>query len=126
MVEWIVDGMNVIGSRPDGWWRDRAGARDHLVRELGEFSRRRGDPVAVVFDGPDRPVAEVTGVTVSFAAGGPNAADRSIAAMVRSLEDPGGTTVVTSDADLARQVRAGGAAVLGAAGFRRLLDARPS
>lgn len=35
-MRWLVDGMNVIGTRPDGWWRDRAGAtarlRDRLVR----------------------------------------------------------------------------------------------
>ncbi|MBM3141325.1 MAG: NTP pyrophosphohydrolase, partial [Chloroflexi bacterium] len=30
----IVDAMNVIGSRPDGWWRDRPGAARRLVRAL--------------------------------------------------------------------------------------------
>ena len=30
----IVDGMNVIGSRPDGWWRDRPGAMRRLVEKL--------------------------------------------------------------------------------------------
>ena len=33
-VRWIVDGMNVIGSRPDGWWKDRSGAMVALVERL--------------------------------------------------------------------------------------------
>ncbi len=47
MARWIVDGMNVIGSRPDGWWRDRRGAMERLVRELESLDGE----VAVVFDG---------------------------------------------------------------------------
>ena len=35
MTRWIVDGMNVIGSRPNGWWRDRPGAMRALTDELG-------------------------------------------------------------------------------------------
>jgi predicted RNA-binding protein with PIN domain len=121
-VRWIVDGMNVIGSRPDGWWRDRAGAQRRLVAELAGFRARRGEPVEVVFDGRARPAAVVDGITVSYAAGGPNAADHVIAAMVRSLDQPADTTVVTSDAVLAGEVRATGAVVLGAGAFRRLLQ----
>lgn len=30
----IVDGANVVGSRPDGWWRDRAGAASRLRDQL--------------------------------------------------------------------------------------------
>ena len=62
-------------------------------------------------------------MTVVFAPGGPDAADHVIAGMVRSLEDPGGTTVVTSDAALAARVRASGAAVMGVGSFARLLGA---
>ena len=43
---WVVDASNVIGSRPDGWWRDRAGAARRLVAaldDLAERTRRRGD-----------------------------------------------------------------------------------
>lgn len=127
-MRWIVDGMNLIGSRPDGWWRDRAGARLRLVGELAAMARRgpAGDTVEVVFDGRAREPSVVTGVAVSYAQGGPNAADRVIAATVRALEDPAGVTVVTSDADLAQQVRAAGAQVLGVSAFRRLLDAPPA
>jgi hypothetical protein len=48
---WLVDGMNVIGSRPDGWWRDRAGAMRALAVELDRFADATGDQVTVVFDG---------------------------------------------------------------------------
>ncbi|HUA94209.1 MAG TPA: NYN domain-containing protein [Acidimicrobiales bacterium] len=117
--------MNLIGSKPDGWWRDRAGAQRRLVSDLARSVRFDGDDVEVVFDGQARPAAVVTGVTVTYAPGGPNAADRVIAAMVRALPDPAGTTVVTSDGDLARQVRTAGAGVLGVSAFRRLLE-RPA
>ena len=30
----MVDGANVVGSRPDGWWRDRAGAARRLHERL--------------------------------------------------------------------------------------------
>lgn len=34
-VELVVDVANVLGSRPDGWWKDRAGATTRLLDELG-------------------------------------------------------------------------------------------
>jgi len=36
----IVDGANVVGSRPDGWWRDRAGAAVRLYDELAGLAER--------------------------------------------------------------------------------------
>ena len=122
MTRWVVDGMNVIGSRPSGWWRDRPRAMRELVGELEEFARRGGDPVAVVFDG--RPFElDSDAVDVRFASRrGPNAADDDIAALVERDDEPAGLSVVTSDADLARRVRDAGAAVVGAGEFRRRLD----
>lgn len=35
MTHVVVDGANVVGSRPDGWWRDRAGAAERLAARLG-------------------------------------------------------------------------------------------
>jgi predicted RNA-binding protein with PIN domain len=122
MSRWIVDGMNVIGSRPTGWWRDRPGAMRRLVSELGELAAREGDDVTVVFDGKSFEL-EGGGVRVLFASRrGPNAADDDIAALVERDEAPGELSVVTSDGDLARRVRAAGAAVVGAGEFRRRLD----
>ena len=106
--------MNLIGSRPDGWWRDRDGAVRRLGGELAAFAERSGDDVTVVFDG--RPV-EIEGsgtVDVRFASrAGRNAADDDIA----TLAGPG-VTVVTSDAELVRRVQAAGAGTLGAGAFR--------
>ena len=48
---WLIDGNNVMGSRPDGWWRDRRGAARALAAELAEFAAREDVPVTVVFDG---------------------------------------------------------------------------
>ena len=122
MTRWIVDGMNVIGSRPTGWWRDRPGAMRDLVAELEAFAGRRGDEVIVVLDGKPFDLAG-DAVDVRFASRrGPNAADDDIAEIVRDDAEPGAISVVTSDGDLARRVRDAGASVVGAGEFRRLLD----
>ena len=34
----IVDGNNVMGSRPDGWWKDRPAAMRRLVSQLGDWA----------------------------------------------------------------------------------------
>ena len=119
---WIVDGMNVIGSRPDGWWRDRTRAMRALAADLDRFRQATGEPVAVVFDGRRREIEAK--VDVRFARrSGPNAADDDIAGMVAADAAPGELRVVTSDADLADRVRAAGGIVEGAGAFRRRLDA---
>ena len=122
-MRWVVDGMNLIGSQPTGWWRDRPRAMRELTAELIEFAGRSGDAVTVVFDG--RPF-ELDGdelVEVRFASRqGPDAADDDIAALVERDEEPAGMTVVTSDTRLAERVRAAGAEVAGAGAFRRRLE----
>jgi predicted RNA-binding protein with PIN domain len=128
MGNWLVDGMNLLGSRPDGWWRDRAAARRRLVSELAQLHERTGDSIEVVFDGRHQQ-SEVDGggelgVTVRFAPGGPNAADDVIARMVEELEVPDSTTVVTSDGPLAARVRSAGGTVLGVSAFRRVMEDR--
>jgi predicted RNA-binding protein with PIN domain len=126
MTRWLVDGMNVVGSRPDGWWRDRDGAMSRLVAELDAFAAATGEPVAVVFDGRPRAI-EAEHVDVRFAARrGPNAADDDIAALAAADEDPGSLRVVTSDAALTDRAAAAGATVVGAGAFRRALDERPA
>jgi predicted RNA-binding protein with PIN domain len=122
-VRWLVDGMNVIGSRPDGWWRDRTGAMRRLTRELDALAAATGDPITVVFDGRAREVPAGR-VDVRFARRrGPDAADDDIAEIAAGDDDPGALRVVTSDARLAGRVRAAGAEVVGAGELRRRLDA---
>ena len=125
-MRWIVDGMNVIGTRPDGWWRDRAGARRQLVADLGPLGGH-DEQITVVFDGRatagevDR--APTPGLTVCFAPGGPNAADDAIVELVTSLPHPEDTVVVTSDRVLVDRVRRLGAKVESAKVFRSRLSA---
>jgi predicted RNA-binding protein with PIN domain len=106
---WLVDGNNVMGSRPDGWWRDRGGAMQRLVNELDDFAAASGDEVAVVFDGRARDL-QAAHVHVAFA----RHADDAIAARAAP-----GVTVATSDRELAERARAAGADVVGA---RALLE----
>ena len=123
MSRWIVDGMNLIGSRPTGWWRDRPGAMRGLVDELNAFAERSGDSVTVVFDGRRFELEGDPRVSVEFASRrGRNAADDDIAALVEGDDDAASVSVVTSDGDLARRVRAAGAEVVGSGEFRTRLD----
>ena len=123
MAEWIVDGNNVMGSRPDGWWRDRRGAQRRLVGRLEGFAAARDEPVTVIFDGREHDAGGGERVAVSFARrSGPDAADDDVAALVARHPDPESLTVVTSDAALAGRVRAAGGQVIGAGEFLRRLD----
>ena len=114
----IVDGNNVIGSRPDGWWRDREGAARRLIADLQARAARTGEHIAVVLDG--RPLAGVPegvhqGVLVAYARrAGRDAADDRIVEEVARDRDAPSLTVVTSDRGLAQRVRAEGAQVEGA------------
>jgi predicted RNA-binding protein with PIN domain len=122
-VRWLVDGMNVIGSRPDGWWRDRAGAMERLVERLDRWAAATGQDVAVVFERPPSPPIASSAVEVAGAPRpGTDAADDEIARRVQADGDPGSIRVVTSDRALAGRVLAAGASVEPAAAFRRRLD----
>ena len=56
-MRWYIDGMNVIGTRPDGWWRDRDAAMLHLVDLLENWAAAEGEDVVVVFERPARAAA---------------------------------------------------------------------
>jgi predicted RNA-binding protein with PIN domain len=121
-MRWVVDGMNVVGSRPDGWWRDRRGAMRRLTELLAAFAAETGEPLTVVFDGQPFDLSAPP-VEVLFASThGRNAADHDIAAIAESDPDPRSLRVVTSDRELASRVRAAGAGVEGAGPFRRRLE----
>ncbi len=120
-VRYLVDAMNVVGSRPDGWWRDRPAALRRLVRRLEAWSIAEDVEVTVALEHP-LPI-DSTVITVAYApAAAANSADEQIIRLLRADEDPAGILVVTSDATLADRVRAAGAGTLSAGRFRDLLE----
>ncbi|CDO09015.1 RNA-binding protein [Mycolicibacterium cosmeticum] len=122
-MRWIVDAMNVIGSRPDGWWRDRHGAMVALVTRLEAWAAD-GDQVTVVFERPPTPPIGSASIRIAYApAAGADSADDEIVRLLRDDPGSGAITVVTSDATLAGRARAAGAQVYPASGFRALLEA---
>lgn len=130
----LVDGLNLLGSRPDGWWRDRPAAMRRLVISLRELGTELPERTIVVFDGrTHRAVADAADdrVEVRFAPGGPDAADKVIATLARAATDPERVLVVSSDRRLLNSVKAAGAASVGSGSFagrylaRRAGDAPP-
>jgi predicted RNA-binding protein with PIN domain len=122
---WLIDGNNVYGSRPDGWWNDRSKAAERLAQHVAEWCRTHDADVTVVFDGP---VAESTS---SLAGGnlriveaprrGRNAADDHIVELAEALQEaPQTVTVVTSDRGLRARLPST-TQVVGVGEFRELI-----
>ncbi|MCK7626442.1 NTP pyrophosphohydrolase [Streptomyces sp. RS10V-4] len=113
----IVDAANVVGSVPDGWWRDRRGAaerlRDGLVRYAGAgLPGLAGPPLELVLvvEGAARGVASVEDVRVVAADG---SGDDRIVALVAEEGAGRDCLVVTADRGLRERVQALGARVTG-------------
>jgi predicted RNA-binding protein with PIN domain len=122
-VELIVDGMNVIGTRPDGWWKDRDAAMARLVDMLERFVAAGGDDVTVVFERPPRPPLRSPLVEIAHAKKpGPDAADHEIVRRLREHPNPRSVRVVTSDNLLTDMVHGLGATVEPAAVFRERVE----
>ncbi|MGR6965205.1 hypothetical protein ACU610_12135 [Geodermatophilus sp. URMC 61] len=108
MVVLLVDAANVVGSRPDGWWRDRAGATARLLGRLALLAGRElpvpgggqvvcSEVVAVV-EGAARGVDAPDGVTLVRAEG---SGDDALAAYAARLAAEGrAQLVVTADRGL--------------------------
>jgi len=123
-MRWYVDGMNVIGTRPDGWWRDRDAAMLRLVRALENWAAAEGEDVVVVFERPARPPIRSSVIEIASAPRPKaDAADDEIVRRLRDEPQPGLVRVVTSDRWLSDRAIAAGASVQGADSFRSLLDA---
>lgn len=106
-MRWVIDGNNVFGSRPDGWWNDRERAAGRFAQRVAEWCRTHDDDVTIVFDAP------VTAATLALAGGnlsiveaphrGRDAADDHIVDLVDAMlgdgvQDSGDPVrVVTSD-----------------------------
>ena len=124
----IVDAANVMGSRPDGWWRDRAGAADRLI---GQLSRLAFDGVASLPESIDAPELErwfpqfvVVLEGAAAAADADDAAGSRLRivrargsgddAIAKLAEQTGGRRlVVTADRELRSRCEAAGASVVG-------------
>jgi hypothetical protein len=112
----LVDGANVVGSRPTGWWWDRAGAARTFVERVRAAAAdgRVPTPVVVVLEGAARRGVEegtADGVEVVHARG---EGDETLAALATALAGARRVVkLVSADRELGRRVRQAGADVVG-------------
>jgi hypothetical protein len=149
MLHLVVDGANVVGSRPDGWWRDRAGAARRLAGSIVAVLVSRPEDLVELLDGtaPSSASAGTAGqdpalqvhLVLEGAAGkvddlpthplldavrAPADGDSAIVALVGELvaaNPDSRVLVVTADRELRERVRAAGAEVTGPGAFRTAL-----
>ena len=111
----LVDAANVVGSRPDGWWRDRVGAASRLLGRLAALPGQNLVPpdgravtceaVVAVLEGQARDVPAPDGVRVERA---PGSGDDALAAFAaRSAEEGIALLVVTADRGLRARLPSG-------------------
>jgi predicted RNA-binding protein with PIN domain len=124
-MRWLIDGMNVIGTRPDAWWRDRHAAMVGLVDMLERWAASSGEDVTVVFERPPSPPIRSTVIEVAHAPRPRrDSADDEIVRRLAADSQPGSVRVVTSDRWLCDRVHAAGATVQASAQFRTLIEER--
>jgi len=122
-MRWLIDGMNVIGTRPDAWWRDRHAAMTRLVDMLERWAAATGAEVTVVFEQPPRPPIRSSVIEVAHAPKPKrDSADNEIVRLLLADVEPGAVRVVTSDSALAIRVHAAGASVEPSRPFRALIE----
>jgi hypothetical protein len=98
----VVDGANVVGARPDGWWKDRAGAARRLHEQL--MTADVDGDIVLVLEGEAK-----AGVPVVHA---PQDGDSEIVRQAHRAADAGRqVTVVTADRLLAARVAKAGPTV---------------
>jgi predicted RNA-binding protein with PIN domain len=128
----VVDAANVVGSRPDQWWRERAGAARRLVDALAEaLADASGTPdgddltgdVVVVLEGAARAgVAPYTSGRLRVVHAEGSGDDEIVAVVADAREERRDVTVVTSDRELRRRVEALGAHTHGPSRLLRRID----
>lgn len=118
----LVDAANVVGSRPDGWWRDRAGAAARLVSRLTalpgtELGGEPVDRVVVVLEGQARAGAAPTPAGPVQVVHAPGSGDEALAALCEP-----GVLLVTADRELGARACAAGARTTGPRALLQALD----
>ena len=148
MLHLVVDAANVVGSRPDGWWRDRAGAARRLAGSIVAVLVSRPEDLVELLDGTTPDSAETAGSDLTVAAvqvhlvlegaaravedlpthplldvvHAPADGDSAIVDLVDEfVGGPGRVLVVTADRALRARVHAAGAEVIGPGTFRAAL-----
>ncbi|MFI9510333.1 hypothetical protein [Nocardia sp. NPDC052566] len=121
----VVDAANVVGSRPDGWWRDRSGAARRLLERLTSLHERLDRPaeIVVVLEGAAKAAmtseAGFEGLHIVAAHGSGDDAIVDVVAAAVEKDGHRSITVVTADRGLRTRVEALGATTTGP---RWLLD----
>lgn len=107
----VVDGANVVGSRPDGWWRDRPGAARRLHDRLVAADQRRAGyrEVVLVLEGQAK-AGVPAGDDVVRTVHAPRDGDGAIVELAAELCAAGDRVdVVTADRGLRARLAAVGA-----------------
>jgi hypothetical protein len=132
----VVDAANVVGSTPNGWWRDRAGATTRLRERVADLAGSvRHDPrggwtalqqVVLVVEGQASTLAQETELPGLQVVAAPGSGDDEIVRQVRRAADAAGsgvrTLVITADRQLRARVDAPGVQVVGPRWLHQLLD----
>lgn len=123
----VVDAANVVGSRPDGWWRDRAGAARRLLSNLKTLPTRLDEPaeITVILEGAAKAAVDSTDeqefaeLNVVLAKGEGDDTIVEVVAQAVAADNNRQITVITADRALRDRVEAHGATTVGP---RWLLD----
>ncbi|MFI5732447.1 hypothetical protein ACIA49_20165 [Kribbella sp. NPDC051587] len=125
----VVDAANVIGSRPDGWWRDRPGAARRLLEKLVRLQQQlpESTTIAVILEGAarkalDTDLMDLGALRVILApASGDDTITRTTADYL-AVATPPAVTVVTADRGLRHRVEPLGATTTGPSWLLTQLD----
>lgn len=122
----LIDAANVVGSRPNGWWRDRPGAARELTTRVRQAAAAGTlqPPVVLVLEGQAKHGVEegvADGVEVVHAAG---EGDDTLAALAAASDQP--VVLVSADRGLAERTRRSGAEVVGPTWLLDQLPPRPA
>ncbi|MFC9687527.1 hypothetical protein ACFTSF_03240 [Kribbella sp. NPDC056951] len=124
----VVDAANVIGSRPDGWWRDRPGAARRLLLKLADLQQTLpGTTIAVILEGAARKALDgdpldLAPLRVILAPASGDDKITEVTADYLSPTTPPAVTVVTADRGLRQRVQPLGATTTGPSWLWTQLD----